>query len=137
MNAHATITPQSFDANHYTMKLVELKDKIKALDDAHDEVLKPYKALQDKLEGLLLGHLREINAQNISTTFGTVSQLHLKSASIEDGTAFMDYVIQNEAWDLLDRKANKKAVEDFIKSNNSPPPGVKFSDALKLGLRRK
>jgi hypothetical protein len=137
MNAHATITTQPFDAAHYTSKLVELKDKIKALDDAHDEVLKPYKEAQDKLERLLLGHLCEINAQNISTAYGTVSQLHFKSASIEDGTAFMDYVIENQAWDLLDRKANKKAVEDFIKSNNSLPPGVKFSDALKLGLRRK
>lgn len=63
--------------------------------------------------------------------------LHRKSASLEDPQAFMNYVIENEAWDLIDRKANTKAVEDFIQSNNSPPPGVKFSDALTLGLRRK
>lgn len=128
---------ETFDADKYIGKLVALRDKIKELDDAHDERLKPYKEMKDKLERLILGHLIQSNAQNISTTKGTASVLHRKTASLEDPAAFMDYVIKNEAWDLIDRKANAKAVEDFIHANNSPPPGVKFSDALALGLRRK
>lgn len=140
MNAHATFeqpTEERFDAEKYIGKLITLKDKIKALDDAHEEALKPYKEMRDKLERLILGYLQDSNAKNISTDVGTASVLHRKSASLEDPQAFMDYVIQNEAWDLIDRKANAKAVEDFIHSNNSPPPGVKFSQALTLGLRRK
>ena len=49
----------------------------------------------------------------------------------------MDYVIDNSAWDLIDRKANAKAVEDFIKEHGVQPPGCKYTDALHLGLRRK
>lgn len=141
MNAHTTIEQpiedQKFDAAASIARLVKLKDKIKALDDEHEERLKPYKEHRDRLERLILGHLLESNAKNVSTDFGTASVLHRKSASLEDPQAFMNYVIENEAWDLIDRKANAKAVEDFIQSNNSPPPGVKFSDALTLGLRRK
>lgn len=141
MNAHTTIEQpiddEKFDASKRIDQLVQVKDKIKALDDEHEERLKPYKEMRDKLERLILGHLLESNAKNISTDFGTASVLHRKSASLEDPQAFMDYVIKNEAWDLIDRKANAKAVEDFIHSNNSPPPGCKFSDALTLGLRRK
>lgn len=139
MNAHTTIEqPQeTFDADKYIGKLVALRDKIKELDDAHEERLKPYKEMKDKLERLILGHLISNNAQNISTAKGTASVLHRKSASLEDPAVFMDYVINNQAWDLIDRKANAKAVEDFIHANNSPPPGVRFSDALTLGLRRK
>jgi hypothetical protein len=140
MNAHATVSEpmdDDFDAEHFTTRLILLKDKIKVLDDEHELRLKPYKEARDKLEKRLLGYLLKINAKNISTEHGTISQLHRKSASLEDPQAFMTYVINNEAWDLLDRKANTKAVEDFINSNNSPPPGVKFNDALTLGLRRK
>ena len=140
MNAHVTVekvTEEKFDAEKYIGKLIRLKDKIKELDDKHDEELKPYKEMRDKLEKLILGYLQESNAKNISTDAGTASVLRRKSASLEDPQAFMDYVIENAAWDLIDRKANANAVEDFIHNNASPPPGVKFSQALTLGLRRK
>lgn len=141
MNAHVTIdepiNDEKFDAAKRISQLVQLKDKIKALDDEHEERLKPYKEKRDTLERLILGHLLDNNAKNISTDFGTASVLHRKTASLEDPQAFMNYVIENGAWDLIDRKANAKAVEDFIHSNSSPPPGVKFNDALTLGLRRK
>lgn len=137
MNAHVTVDDATFDADKYTEKLIQLRDKMKALDDEHDERMKPYKEARDKLERLLLGYLHQINAKNIKTDHGTFSVLHRKSASLEDPQAFMDYVIENAAWDLIDRKANAKAVEDFIINNSSPPPGVKFSDALTLGVRRK
>lgn len=140
MNAHVTVdqvTEEKFDAEKYIGKLIALKDKIKELDEQHDQALKPYKEMRDKLEQLILGYLQESNAKNISTDVGTASVLRRKSASLEDPQAFMDYVIQNEAWDLIDRKANANAVEDFIQSHASPPPGVKFSQALTLGLRRK
>jgi hypothetical protein len=140
MNAQETFeTPTviKFDAQKRVKQIIELKDKIKVLEDGHKEELRPYKEMVSKLEALILGHLGQINAQNISTPVGTVSVLHRKSASLEDPAAFMEYVISNEAWDLMDRKANAKAVEDFIGENNSPPPGVKFSDAITLGVRRK
>ena len=140
MNAHATLEQPSvneFDAQKRIRQLIQLKDKIKLRESELDEELKPYKEMVSKLEALILGHLGKINAQNISTPVGTASVLHRKSASLEDPAAFMNYVIENSAWDLMDRKANAKAVEDFIVENNSPPPGVKFSDAITLGLRRK
>lgn len=139
MNAHTTINEPSetFDADHYIGKLVALKDKIAALEDEHEKALEPYKKLKEKLEKRILGYLLEIKAQNISTPIGTASVLHRKSASLEDPQAFMNYVIANQAWDLIDRKPNTKAVEDFIKEHGVQPPGAKFSDSLALGLRRK
>lgn len=139
MNAHTTVEepPKTFDADLYIGKLVALRDKMDALDEEHKERMRPYKEARDELERFILGHLLETKAQNISTTKGTASVLHRKSASLEDPQAFMDYVIENQAWDLLDRKANTKAVEDFISEHGVQPPGAKFSDSLTLGLRRK
>lgn len=139
MNAHTTLNEPSktFDAGHHISELVALKDKIKKLEDEHDEQLAPLKKEKEELERKILGYLQEINVQNISSPVGTVSILHKKSASLEDPKAFMDYVIANGAWDLIDRRANVKAVEDFIKEHGVQPPGAKFSDFLTLGLRRK
>lgn len=140
MNAHTTMetpAPEKLDIDKYTQKLVALKDKMKAMEDEFDDKIKPYKEMRDKLEKLLLGYLVDINAQNISTKHGTIHMVTRKSASLKDPQAFMDYVIANNAWDLIDRKANANAVEDFIHEHNAQPPGVDFKQAVTLGLRRK
>lgn len=66
MNAHATfeqLTDEKFDAAKRIQQLVQVKDKIKSLDDEHEERLKPYKEMRDKLERLILGHLIDNNAK--------------------------------------------------------------------------
>ena len=48
----------------------------------------------------------------------------------------MEFVIENEAWDLLDRKANVTNVEEFINKENCAPPGVNFSRRYVAGVQR-
>ncbi|KRQ07508.1 hypothetical protein [Bradyrhizobium manausense] len=77
-----------------------------------------------------------MNGNSVATDAGTVYRSEKKSASLADAQAFMDYVIQNNAWDLIDRKANVTAVEDFINQHNAPPPGVNWSSTFVAGVRR-
>lgn len=115
---------------------VALRDKIKKLDDEHKEKMKPYREVLEKLNGVLLEHLNQIGGDSVRTEAGTVYRTAKKSASLADADAFMRFVIGNEAWDLLDRKANVTAVADFIEENNAAPPGVNFSTAFVVGVRR-
>jgi hypothetical protein len=91
----------------------------------------------DKLNAVLLEHLNTINGESVRTEMGTVYRTEKKSAPLADPDAFMRYVIGNEQWDLLDRKANVTAVADFIEENNEAPPGVNFSTTYVVGVRRK
>ncbi len=126
-----------FDAEKRIAQLIALKDKIKEIEARQKEELRIFKETQAKLEALILEHLQKVNCDNFSTPVGTAHKLTRKSASLEDPGAFMDYVVKNAAFDLLDRKANVSAVEAFIGEHNSAPPGVKFSQMLTLGVRRK
>jgi peptide methionine sulfoxide reductase MsrA len=115
---------------------VALRDKIKAQDEAHKIAMKPAKETLEQLNSVLLAHLNGLSVNSASTDSGTVYRTEKKSASLADGKAFMDFVIANAAYDLLDRKANVTAVEEFIKGNNAPPPGVNFSSTYVVGVRR-
>lgn len=115
---------------------VKLRDLIKEKDDAHKAAMKPYREALEKLNNLMLAELNNIGGDSIKTGAGTVYKTERKSASLEDGEAFMEYIIQNEAWELIDRKANVTAVEDFAKSNGTLPPGVKFTVMQTVGVRR-
>lgn len=125
------------DMNVRVAQYVGLRDKIKALDDAHKEKMKPFREMLETLGGVLLDHLKNISADSVATNSGTVYKTVKNSASIADGTAFWQYVSENEEWDLIDKKANVSAVLDFIEQHNSPPPGVNFSSMITVGVRRK
>jgi hypothetical protein len=115
---------------------VRLRDQIKKMDDEHKERMKPYREALEKLNGVLLSHLNEIEGDSVRTSVGTVYRTAKKSATLADPEAFMRFIIGSGEWDLLDRKANVTAVADFIEENETLPPGVNFSTTYVVGVRR-
>ncbi len=133
MNVHVTI-PDSID--DLVSQYVRLRDKIKEAEDAHKAKLKDAKDYLEELNSRLLQRLNEVGGESVKTSSGTVYRTTRRSASIADGDAFRQFVINNEAFDLVDWRANANAVDDFIKEQQAPPPGVNFSTAFTVGVRR-
>ena len=119
-----------------TEQYVKLRDAIKEKDDAHKEAMRPYREALDKLNNVLLNHLNTVGADSVKSSAGTVYKTTKRSASLEDGDAFMRHVITKEAWELLDRKANVSAVEAYYEENGVLPPGVKMSSTQVVGVHR-
>jgi hypothetical protein len=55
---------------------------------------------------------------------------------LADPEAFMKYVIDNQAFDMLDRKANVTAVKEYVQETGALPPGVNLSSIKTIGVRR-
>lgn len=133
MNVHIDI-PQNID--ELVSQYVRLRDKIKEVEDAHKEKLKAAKEHLENLNNTLLERLNQLGGESVKTAHGTVYRTTRRSASITDGDTFRQFVISNEAFDLVDWRANANAVDDFIKEQQAPPPGVNFSTAFTVGVRR-
>lgn len=127
---------ETIDVDKRVGQYVQLRDKIKELDDAHKEGMKPYREALEKLGNILLNHLNDMNAESIKASAGTFFKTTKKSASLDDPEAFMRFVTTNGFFDMLDRKANVTAVEEFIEANKTLPPGVKFSTRVEVNVRR-
>lgn len=125
------------DINVRINQYVALRDKIAALDKAHKEKMAPFREMLDTLGGVLLTHLGNIAADSVATPSGTVYKTTKYSAAIADGSAFWSFVESQNAWDLIDKKANVTAVKEFIEQNHTPPPGVNFTSVATVGVRRK
>jgi|SRR6185503_16407835 len=116
---------------------VDVREKLKAMEDEFEAKCKPIKEAKDLLEGWLMEFLATTGQQSAKSHAGiTVFFSSRKSASLADAEAFMRYVIGSEAWELLDRKANATAVEEFITANGEAPPGVNFSKLRTLSVRK-
>lgn len=115
---------------------VALRDKIKEEDDAHKEKMKPFRETLEMLNSLILDLLNKSGGDSIKTKFGTAYKTVKRSASLEDADKFMSYVIDKGAFDLLERKVNVTAAEQFAAENGVLPPGVKVTSTSVVGVRR-
>jgi hypothetical protein len=137
VNAHTPPPPQAIDVGHYIGKYLQLRDKVKAIKDKHKAELKPYQDAMETLEAMFLKHLNAVGSDSSATKgVGTVYRTTKRSATIQDVTEFRKFVQENDAWDLVEFKANAPAVADFIETSAAPPPGVNFSQHFEVGVRR-
>ena len=117
-------------------KYVKLRDTIKLADDAHELKLEKAKAYLKALNAALLDKLNAVGGDSVATPHGTAYRTTRRSASIADGAVFRDFVIENEAYDLVDWKANAPACDDYLKSEGDLPPGINLTTAYTVGVRR-
>ena len=115
---------------------VQLRDLIKEIEQRHKEELQPYKDGLEALNGSLLKHLNAIGAESVRTNHGTVYRTNKDSATIADPKAFWDYVVTSKEFELIDKRANKTAVRDYIDDNGAPPPGGNYTQVSVVGVRR-
>ena len=115
---------------------IDIRDAIKAANDKHAAAMKPLLEVQEALTGWMQKFLDHSGADSIKTQEGTCYSTTKYTASLADPGAFMEYVITNSAWDLLDRKANVTACKDFVTEKGTLPPGVNMSSISTVGVRR-
>ena len=118
-------------------KFIEIRDMLKAMDEAHDKAKEPLLEVRDWLTGWMQEFLDKTGAESVKTAAGTCYSTTRYTASLADPQAFMSYVIENSKWDLIDRKANATAVRDYVAETGALPPGVNLSALKTVGVRRK
>ena len=125
------------------MNLNELVEKYIALRDQKAQIKQSYDAqvahvdmLLDKIEAVLLKTFEESGMESVKTPSGTAYRSTRASASIADWDAFWAHVHKNEAWELLERRCNKTAVEQFKAANDDLPPGVNWREERVVNVRR-
>lgn len=128
-------TTEDLDAQ--IKQYIEVRDTLKAFDDQVATARKPWSTMLDQLGGAIQRFLDAHSLENVATASGTAYKSSRTSASLADPAAFMNYVIENRAYDLLDRRANATAVKAFVEQHKQLPPGVNLSTVETLGVRRK
>jgi hypothetical protein len=101
-------------------------------DDAGD------KGKQDKIEIEFLRRFQDRGIDNVSAReIGTAYKTTRSSATVGDWDALLDHVKECEAWEMLERRVNKTAVEQFKSVEGDLPPGVNWSETQVVNFRRK
>lgn len=112
------------------------RDKLSALKQEYDEKKAPVEAKMDKIEKAMLVAMEQLGVDSFKTESGTVYKSILTSVSIVDKEIFINYTKDHEAWHLLEMRASKSGVEDFMAANDELPPGVSITRRINVNFKR-
>lgn len=119
-------------------QLFQMRAKIAEIKEAQKKALAPYTDAEDKLEALITEALQTMGTTSTAVRgIGTVYLGSESTASVADMDALKRHVIGSQEFDLVDFRANKVAVREWIGAHEgNTPPGVNFSTRVRLGVRK-
>lgn len=117
-------------------KYVELRDQVADIEAEMKAKTAPIKEVMGKIELYFKALAQEEGVESWKTKSGTVYLSRTDSVRLADPATFMEFVIANEAWDLVEKRAAKLAVRGFLDSNGTLPPGAEISTRIEVNVRR-
>lgn len=114
----------------------ELDEQIAVLQGKHKAELEPLAEEKHLCEQFIKEQMLTAGLQNVKTAAGHMTFFQTKdSVTVDDWDAALGFIQQGN-WHLLNHAVNKTAVKEFIESNNTPPPGVRYDSFKDLAWRR-
>jgi len=115
---------------------IKLRDHKKELEDALVQRLAPIRAVMSQLEGWMMEDMQQAGLKSLPTRAGTAYQSTRTSARVTDWTQTLAFIREKEAWELLERRVSKLAVEAWMKEFDEAVPGVETSTEIVVNVRR-
>lgn len=114
--------------------------KLRGQKDAIEKETKQRVAtIKEKMEKLEAWIKEQADAQGVTsfkTRSGTAFLTTTDFATVADWDAMIDFVKENEAYDLLEKRVSKVAVRGYIDQTKAVPPGINYGTRLDVNIRK-
>ena len=129
--------PSPLNVGKLIDQYIALRDRKREIESAHKATLVPFNKAMGEIEAKMLAHMQKSEVNSVNADAGTAYQTTKPSATIRDGAAFRQWVVETGAYQIVDWRANANAVAEFIAaSEGSVPPGVNYSTRTSVNFRR-
>lgn len=106
-------------------------------DEAYAQIRREvYEQPMKAIEMQLLDTLNTLGSTSLKSKYGTAMKVHGSSLTTADSSLFRRHVIGLEAWELVDWRPNKTAIEDLIKNGEVLPPGLNREPVVNVRVRK-
>ena len=117
-------------------EFIRLRDQLSEKKAEFKQVEDQIKTRQAQIQGELSQVMSQLGVDSLKTPSGTAYLTEKVSVLTSDKEKFLEYVQKNEAWELLDIRGSKTAIQEFTLENNDVPPGIELSRFQDVGIRR-
>lgn len=120
------------DTNKLIETYVKLRDKKKELQDKLKADLEPIEEGLMKIESRVLQVMQETGVDKLAGSAGTAFSKINTSVTVADWDKVVEYVRDNDAFDLLEKRVSKTAAQE-----RGDVPGLAVSQTKVVQFRRK
>jgi hypothetical protein len=117
-------------------RYIAARDMKTKLDAAHKTKLEPLIAAMEKTESAILDFFNKHGMDSAKCEAGTAFKASRTSATVNDMDAFLDFVRENDAWHMLEKRVAKTSVDEYVAEHNDLPPGINYTRMAALNVRR-
>jgi hypothetical protein len=112
-----------------------MRAEIEAINQRAKTETAEVKKKMQMLEQWITERAEQDGLENIKTSNGTAYWSTHYTCTVAEPDSFFQFVKENEAWDLIEKRASKTAVKSFIDEQNETPPGINFSSYKAFNVR--
>lgn len=116
-------------------KYLELRKECDEINRKAKVEIGKRKETMKKLESWITLKADESGLKTVPTQRGTGYWSTHHTCTLAEPESFFQFVQDNDAWDLLEKRASKTAVKAHIEEAGAPPPGVNFSSYAVFNVR--
>ena len=89
-----------------------------------------------KLEAYIKQRADEQGVDSFKTKVGTAFLTTVDFAQVADWDATLEFIKDNEAYDLLEKRVSKRAVRGYIEEQKEVPAGINYGTRIDVNVRR-
>lgn len=116
----------SFKIDEAVKAYLELREIKAQLEKRHKERKAKVDDKMKSIEAQLLQFFEETGQESARTKYGTPYTQLRESVTVSSRDDFLDFVRENEAWDMLENRASKTAVLEYKDEHEELPPGLSY-----------
>ena len=89
-----------------------------------------------KLEAYIKEQADEQGVDSFKTGNGTAFLTTTDFAQVADWDAVLEFIKDNDAFDLLEKRVSKTAVRGYIEADKSVPSGINYGTRIDVNVRK-
>lgn len=115
---------------------IKLRGKKEAIEAETKQRVAEIASKMDKLEAWIQVKADELGVTSFKTPHGTAFLATKDFASVADWDATLNFIKEEGAYDLLEKRVSKNAVRGYIEKMNAVPPGINYGSKLEVSVRK-
>jgi len=120
-----------------TRVYLKMRTAIQEVQQEYDSKLAALKEQQDAVKMAIKERMLSLGTTSARTDFGTVILSKKTRYSTNDWASFKEFVVNNDALDLLEKRIAQKNMETFLSENPGlVPPGLNSDSEYDISVRK-
>jgi hypothetical protein len=115
---------------------MKLREQKRGIEAKVKEEVSVITAKMAKLEAYLKQCMDDQGLTSFKSDYGTAFLTTTDYANVADWDATLNFIRDNNAYDMLEKRVSKMAVRGYIETTKAVPPGINYGTKLEVNIRK-